>query len=46
MIRLEMQNYNMILKEKQQKDQHYHLEEFINMNILQVNKYYHLIEEQ
>ena len=32
-------NYNMILTEKQQKYQHYHLEKFINMNILQVKKY-------
>ena len=33
-----MKNYNMILTEKQQKYQHYHLEKMINMNILQVKK--------
>ena len=36
MIRLEMKNDNMRLTEKQQKYQHYHLEKWINMNILQV----------
>ena len=44
MIRLEMKNYSMILTEKQQKYQHYHLENVINMNILQVNKYYFIIK--
>ena len=29
MIRLEMKNYNMIITEKRQKHQHYHLEKFI-----------------
>ena len=43
MIRLEMKNYNRILTEKLQKYQHYHLEKFINMNILQVKKYRFLI---
>ena len=38
MIGLEMKNCNMILTEKQQKYQHYHLEKLINMNILQVKK--------
>ena len=33
MIRLEMKNCNMILTEKQQKYQHYHLEKLINMNL-------------
>ena len=28
------ENCNMILTEKQQKNQHYHPEKFINMNIL------------
>ena len=46
MMRLEIKNYNTILTEKQQKYQHYHLEKFINMNILQVIKYYHLIKEE
>ena len=36
----------MILTEKQEKYQHYHLEKIINMNILQVKKYYHLIKEK
>ena len=33
-----MKNCNMILTEKQQKYQHYHLEKLINTNILQVKK--------
>ena len=48
-IRLKMKNYNMILKEKQQKYQHYDLEKLeklININTLQVNKYYFLIKEE
>ena len=36
--RLEMKKDNMILTEKQQKFQHYHLEKLINMNILHVKK--------
>ena len=39
MIKMEMKNCNLILIEKQRKDQHYHLEKLINMNILQVRKY-------
>ena len=39
-LNLEMKNCNMILTEKQQKSQHYHLEKLINMDILQVKKYY------
>ena len=39
MIRLEMKNYNMILTEKQEKYQYYHLEKLININILKVKKY-------
>ena len=46
MIRLEMKNCNMILMWKQQKDKYYHLQKMINMNILQVKKYYHLIKEE
>ena len=34
MIISEIKNYNMILTEKQQKSQQYHLEKLINMNIL------------
>ena len=44
MIRLRMKNCNTILTEKQQKDQHYHQVKLINMNFLQVKKYYHLIK--
>ena len=45
MIRQEIKNYNMILTEKQQKYQLYHLEKLINMNILQVKKYYPQFKE-
>ena len=34
------ENFNMILTEKLQKYQHYHLEKFVHMNILQVMKYF------
>ena len=33
-------------REKQQKYQHYHQVKLINMNILQVNKYYLIIEDK
>ena len=46
MIRLEMKSYNIILTEKQQKYEHYHLEKLTNTNILQVKKYHHLIKEE
>ena len=46
LIKLEMKNYNVILREKRQKYQYDHLEKFINMNILQVKKYYLLIEDK
>ena len=46
MIRLEIKNYNKILTEKQQKYQHYHLEKLINVNVLQVKKYYLLIKKE
>ena len=36
-------NYNTILIENQLKYQLYHLAKLINMNILLVKKYYHLI---
>ena len=36
----------MILTEKQQRHQHYHWEKLINMNFLQVKKYYHRIKEE
>ena len=41
-----MENDNMILTEKQQKYQNYHLEKMINMNILQVKKYCLLIKDK
>ena len=44
MIRLEINNYNTILTEEQQKYQHYHQVKLINMNILQAQKYYLLIK--
>ena len=44
-IRDEKLQYD-ILTEKQQKYQHYLLKKLINMNILQVNRYYLLIKEE
>ena len=46
MIRLEINNYNTILTEKQQKYQHYHQVKLINMNILQAQKYCLLIKAE
>ena len=46
MIRLEMKNYNMILIERQPKYQLYHQVKFINMDILPVKIYYHLINNK
>ena len=46
MTRLEMKKCNMILTEKKQKYQLYHLEKLINMNLLRVKKYYLLIKEE
>ena len=43
MIRLEMNNYNMILIEKLLKYKLFHQAKLISMNILPVEKYYHLI---
>ena len=40
------ENCNMILTEKQRKYQHYHLEKVININILQVEKYYLLVNKE
>ena len=39
-----MKNYNKILTEKLQKYQPHNLEKLINMNILEVKKYYLLVE--
>ena len=46
MIRLEINNYNTILTEEQQKYQHYHQVKLINMNILQAQRYYLLIKAE
>ena len=37
---------DMILTKRQQKYQHYHLEKFINLNILHVKKYCLMIKEE
>ena len=42
MIRLKMENFNMILTEKE----HNHLKKLVNINILHVKKYYFLIKEE
>ena len=42
--KIKMKNYEMILTEKQQKNQDYHKVKLINMNILQAKKYYYLIK--
>ena len=44
MIKLEMKNCNTMLTEKQQKYQPNHHVKLINMNILQVKKYYLLLK--
>ena len=44
MIRLDMKNYNLIFTKKQQKYQDYYVKKLIKMKILQVKKYYLLIE--
>ena len=41
-----MKNYNTILTEKQQKYQLYHLEKLINLNVLQVKRYYLPVKEE
>ena len=46
MIRLEMKNCNIILIEKQLKYQLYHQTKSVSMNILLLNKYYHLINNK
>ena len=38
MMKLKVNNYKMILMEEKQKYKHYHLENVININILQVKK--------
>ena len=44
MMKLKMKNYNTVSTEKLQKYQHYHHVKLVNMNILQVKKYYRLIK--
>ena len=44
MKKLEMENCNAILIEKQEKNQPHHQEKLINMNILQAKKDYLLIK--
>ena len=46
MIRLDMKNCNMIQTEKQKKSQHCHQVKLININILQVKKYFLLIKKE
>ena len=46
MTKLQRKNYNMTLTEKQQKYHHYHLEQLVNINILQVKEYHFLIEDK
>ena len=46
MIRLEMKNYNLILREKLLKYQLYDQEKLISMNILLVWKDYHLMNNK
>ena len=46
MIRLKIKNGNLILTEKRQEYQHYYPEKLININLLQVRKYYLLIKEK
>ena len=46
MIRLEMKNYNMILREKLLKYQLYDQEKLISMHILLVWKDYHLMNNK
>ena len=44
MIKLKTKNDGTISTEKQQEDQHYCQVKSINMNILQLKKYYYLIK--
>ena len=46
MTKLKMKNCNTILTEKQQKYQRCNQVKLVNMNILQVKKYCHLIEKE
>ena len=44
--KISFKGYNTILTEKLEKYQHYYLEKLINMNILQVKKYYFTIKRE
>ena len=44
--KLEIKKCNTIITGKQQKHLHYHVEKLINMNNVQVKKYYHQIKEE
>ena len=44
MIKLKVKKYNTVITEKQQKYKYYHQIKLINMNILQVKKYFLLIK--
>ena len=46
MIRLELNNCNLMLTEKPEKYQHYNQEKLINTNVLQVKKYCLLIKDK
>ena len=46
MIRLKIKNYNMMLIEELQKYLPYHQAKLISMNMLQVKKYCHLINNK
>ena len=41
-----MKSYNIMLTEKQQEYQYYHLEKLITVNIMQVKKYNRLLKEK
>ena len=46
MTKLKNKNRSMILTEKQQKSDHYYPGKLINMNFLQMKKYFLLIKEE
>ena len=46
MIKLKVKNYNTILTEKQQEYQYYYQVKLIDMNFLQMKKFYHLVKAE
>ena len=46
MIKLKVKNYDTILTEKQQEYQYYYHVKLINMNFLQMKKFYHLLKAE